>query len=152
MILTVYLVGAMLFASENKTATPLTYDASVSLLRSIDNEAILLGSGEKQLYVFLDPLCLHSRKFIMLVSKNSKMLSKYQYHLFLYSIARLKSEEVVAAIYASQNPLQRLLEVMTTQKLYHDKGNASTQAKVDAITAVAQKMDVFKRPFIFVVK
>ncbi len=88
----------MICAAVNKATTPLSYDATVSLLKSIDNEAIVLGSGAKQLYVFLDPLCMHSRKFIFMVSKNPKMLSKYQYRLFLYSIALLKSKVVVAAI------------------------------------------------------
>lgn len=152
LILTVYLAGTLLFASEIKTAAPLSYDASLLLLESIDHEAILLGSGKKQLYVFLDPLCLHSRKFISMVSKNPKMLSKYRYHLFLYSIARLKSEEVVAAIYTSKNPLPRLLEIMTTDKIYREKANSMTQSKVDAIALVGEKMDVRKRPYIFVLR
>ena len=122
------------------------------MLQSIDNDAIVLGSGEKILYVFIDPLCQHSRKFITMVSKNPKMLSKYQYHLFLYSIPRMKSTDVVSAVYMSANPMETLLQIMVEEKVSTDKGNEMTQAKVNRIAAVAEEIDVYKRPFIFIVK
>lgn len=152
LILTAFAILSLLCASEAESLTPLTYDESLALLNRIDQEAIVLGNGAKQVYVFIDPLCLHSRKFIAMVSQNPKMLSKYQYHLFLYSITRLKSQEDVAAIYASDAPLATLLEVMTTPKRYQQKATTSTQAKVESIASVARKLSVHKRPYIFVAK
>lgn len=145
-------MGTTLFSDEKKEHRHLSYDVLASLLQSIDNDAIILGSGKKMLYVFIDPLCLHSRKFITMVSKNPKMLSKYQYHLFLYSIPRMKSTDVVSAVYMSVNPVETLLQIMVEEKVSYDKGNEMTQAKVNRITAVAEEIDVYKRPFIFIVK
>ena len=151
-ILSICLMGTVLFANEQKEHKHLSYDVSVSLLSSIHNDAIILGSGEKLLYVFIDPLCPHSRKFISMISKNPKMLSKYQYHLFLYSIPRLKSTDVVSAVYMSSKPIETLLEIMIEEKVSYDKGNEMTKAKVNRIAKVAQEIDVYKRPYIFIVK
>ena len=145
-------MGSALFANEKKEHKNLPYDESVSLLQSIDHYALILGSGKKVLYVFIDPLCSHSRKFIAMVSKNPKMLSKYQYHLFLYSIPRMQSTDVVSAVYVSVNPLETLLQIMVEEKVSYDFGNEMTQAKVNRIAAVAEEIDVYKRPFIFIVK
>jgi len=145
-------MGTMLFANEQKEHKHLSYDVSVSLLSSIHNDAIILGSGEKLLYVFIDPLCPHSRKFISMITKNPKMLSKYQYHLFLYSIPRMKSADIVSAVYMSSNPKETLLQIMVEDKVIYDKGNEMTQARVNRIAKVAQEIDVYKRPYIFIIK
>lgn len=151
-ILSIYLMGTVLFANEQKEHKILSYDVSVSLLQSIHNDALVLGNGGKTVYVFIDPLCPHSRKFITMVSQNPKMLSKYQYHLFLYSIPRMRSTDVVSAVYMSKNPIETLLHIMVEEKVQYAKGNEMTKAKVDRITAVAQEMDVYKRPYIFIIR
>ena len=150
-ILSLCLIGSVLFANEQKGHKQLPYDQSLSLFQSIDDDAIILGSGEKIIYVFIDPLCPYSRKFITMVSKNPIMTSKYQYHIFLYSIPRLKSTDVVSAVYMSPHPLETLLEIMVEDKLYSDKGSDKTSSIVDRIANVAEQMDVYKRPYIFIV-
>jgi hypothetical protein len=151
-ILSICLMGTILFSDEQKEHKHLSYDISVPLLQSIDSDAIILGSGEKLLYVFIDPLCPHSRKFISMVSKDPKMLSKYQYHLFLYSIPRMKSTDVVSAVHMAVNPIETLLQIMVEDKVSYDKGNEMTKARADRIATVAQEMDVYKRPYIFIMK
>ena len=151
-ILTLCLIATVLSANEPKEHKHLPYDVSASLLQSIDSDAIILGSGEKVLYVFIDPLCPHSRKFISMVYKNPMMLSKYQYRFLLYSIPRLKSTDVVSAVYMSEHSIEMLLKIMIDEKILYDKGNEMTRAKVHRIRAVAQELNVYKRPYIFIVK
>jgi hypothetical protein len=151
-ILTLCLMGTVLCASEPQEHKHLPYDVSASLLQSIDSDAVSFGSGGKVIYVFIDPLCPHSRKFITMVSKNPMMLSKYRYHLLLYSIPRLKSTDVVSAVYMSENPIETLLKIMIEEKILYEKGNEMTKAKVNRIRAVAQEIDVYKRPYIFIMK
>lgn len=151
-ILSITLMCTVLFANEPKTHRHLSYDTSLSLLKSIDKDALVLGHGEKTVYVFIDPLCPHSRKFITMVSQTPKMLSKYQYHFFLYSIPRMKSTDVVSAVYMSKDPIKTLLQIMVEEKVQYVKGNEMTKARVDRITNVAQEMDVYKRPYIFIIK
>ena len=151
-ILSLSLMSTFLFADAQKEHKHLSYELSVSLLKSIDKDAITLGSGKKIIYVFIDPLCKHSRKFITMVSKNPKMLSKYQYHLFLYSIPRMESTDVVSAVYMSPNPVEILLEIMVENWVDYENGNEMTKSRVDRIDAVAKEIDVYKRPYIFIVK
>lgn len=145
-------MGTMLCANEQKAHKHLSYELSFSLLQSIHNDAIILGNGKKFLYVFIDPLCPYSRKFITMVSKNPKMLSKYQYRILLYSIPHMKSTDVVSAVYISPNPIDTLLQIMVEDKIRYDKGNEMTKARVNRIDAVAKEIDVYKRPYIFIMK
>ncbi len=145
-------MSTVLFANAQKEHKHLSYELSLSLLQSIHDDAIVLGSGKKFLYVFIDPLCKHSRKFITMVSKNPNMLSKYKYHLFLYSIPRMKSTDVVSAVYISPNPVETLLEIMVEDEVVYDKGNEIINAKVNRIDTVAKEIDVYKRPYIFILK
>lgn len=151
-ILTLFLINTLLSANTESKYKPLSYDKSLSLLQSIHDDGILLGSGEKLVYAFIDPLCPYSRKFISMISKNPKMLSKYQYQLFLYSIPRLNSTDVVSAIYMSQTPVERLLETMLEDDITYNEGNEITKAKVKRIDHIAKEMNVNKRPFIFIPK
>jgi len=150
-ILSLSLMFTLLLSNEHNETQHLSYDQSLSLLQTIHDDAMILGSGKKKVYVFVDPLCPHSRKFIAMVSKKPVMLSKYQYHILLYSIPRLKSEDVVLSVYISSKPIERLLEIMVKEKVHHDKGNEVTQAKVYRIETVAKEMHVNKRPYIFIV-
>jgi hypothetical protein len=151
-ILTIFLFSTILSAGEQQEHKHLPYDISARLLKSIQCDAIVLGKGEKQVFVFVDPLCPHSRKFITMVSKNPKMLSKYRYYIYLYSIPRLKSTDVVSVIYMSPNPVEMLLQVMVEHKVSSIPGNEATLARTTRIAKVAQKIDVYKRPYLFMIK
>lgn len=131
----------------------LAYSKVSSLIKSVDQKAIVLGKGQKNVYVFIDPLCRYSRKFIKTVSSNKSMLNKYQYHLFLYEIPRLHSKKVIYSIYHNKNQLQALLHVMLENKQAVLLQNASLKDEketVSDIEKVAQALDVFKRPYIIV--
>ena len=129
----------------------LPYAKTMELLQSIKVEAIVLGTGKTEVYVFVDPLCPHSRKFMTMVSGNGAMLTKYKYYIFLYTIPRLKSEAVVEAIYASKDPVSTMLDIMV-EKQEPVLGARSAQADktVSDIASVALEMDVYKRPYIIV--
>jgi hypothetical protein len=152
LILTIFLISGVVFSAEPKADKHLSYTTSVTLLESIRSDAIILGKGKKIVYVFVDPLCPHSRKFITMVSQSRRMLSKYRYAIFLYSIPRLKSTDVVSAVYLSPKPIDTLLQIMVEEKVNSMKGDEATDAKVARIATVAEEMDVYKRPYIIVKK
>ena len=120
-------------------------------MQGIRGEAIVLGGGKTDVYVFVDPLCPHSRKFMTMVSRSEKMLAKYKYYIFLYSIPRLKSETAVAAIYASEKPADELLKVMVGGQTPPSRmaGGQAGRTVAD-IAAVARELDVYKRPYLIV--
>lgn len=128
------------------------YANQLESLQSIEDKALVYGSGEKKVYLFIDPWCKYSRKFVTLVSNNPQMLSKYKYYIYLYAIPRLHSTKAIAAVYQSKDPLKTLLDIM----LHDDHQTAllteATENKIDSIADVAQSLDIHKRPFIIIEK
>jgi hypothetical protein len=143
-------MAIMLNADGSKKHVRLPYDETMALLQSIKGEAIVLGKGKTEVYVFVDPLCPHSRKFMTMVSRNEKMLTKYKYYIYLYSIPRLKSEATVAAIYASGKPADVLLRVMVGKEGLKTEMPAAVCKPAADIAAVAKVLDVYKRPYLIV--
>ena len=127
--------------------TPIPYKELYPLLKSIDKEAILMGSGKRDVYVFIDPLCRYSKKFMKLTVSNPQILHKYRFHLFLYEIPRLHSLETINAVYGAKDRLQTLKEVMLKNRVLRSEQNLSVSQE---IANVAQRIGVFKRPFIIV--
>lgn len=146
------LLNCFLFADNESMSQKLSYDEQIQLVHSIQNEAIVYGHGQQKVYVFIDPLCRYSRKFITMISENKAMLSKYRYYLYLYGIPRLHSQNAIAAVYTAKDPLETLLEIM----IYDDNAvaplNQTVQRKIDTITTVAKQLDVNKRPFLIIEK
>lgn len=146
------LIVTFMHAGEAKAHLHLPYGVTMGLIDTIRGNAIVIGEGEQEVHVFLDPLCPHSRKFITMVSGSPKMLAKYRYHIYLYSIPRLHSEKTVAAIYASEVPGETLLEVMVDGGRVDPASTAAGEKAIAAIAEIAHSIDVYKRPYIIVKK
>ncbi len=136
----------------SKKKAPLS--VALPLLKSIDHHAIVIGSGPIQMYAFIDPVCPRSREFVEMVLENKKMQKSYTYHFFYYELPRFHTEELIGTIYTDQNPLDMMVEVMVRK---HEvkrikKLSSKVRAKMSDISNVAQKLDIYKRPYLFVVK
>jgi hypothetical protein len=146
------LIPLLLNADGLQAHKRLSYERTMPLLESIKKDAIVLGEGKTEVFVFVDPLCPYSRKFMTMVTRNEKMLKKYRYYVFLYSIPRLHSEAMVSTIYASKKPGELLVRVMV-DKAHVDAGMVeASRQKVEDIAAVAREIDVYKRPYLIVAK
>ena len=130
---------------------------SLPLLKSIDKHAMHIGRGAVDVYVFIDPHCPRSQEFITLISQNMKMQSIYHYHIFLYELKRFKTKALIEAIYASRDPKNVMIRIMVDKKiikkdLLKDKKSLKTVRKIEAIKSVAGRIDVYKRPYLVLVK
>lgn len=143
------LFSSCVLANESKT---LQYETNIKSVQSIQKDAIIYGSGDRDVYVFIDPLCPYSRKFISMISKNPLMLSKYQYHLYLYGIPRLHSQNAIAAVYRAKEPLKTLLNIMLDDDKTTSSLTIRVKEKVSAIKTAAKKLNVNKRPFLIIEK
>jgi len=130
----------------------LSYKESINLVRSIQDYGIKYGEGKQNVYVFVDPLCPYSRKFISMISKKPRMLSKYKYTIYLYEIPRLHSENTIAAVYNSKEPIETLLEIMIKNKKTSITPTQKIKTTLNAIVKVAQQLHITKRPSIIVEK
>jgi len=121
---------------------------------SIQDDAIRMGDGPVKVHVFVDPLCPHSRNFVEMIVESEKMRHKYSYYFYLYTLKRMHSEEMVLTIYHSKDPLASMKAVMVEHKEitpFKSKDiNASTV--ITGIEKVAEKLDVYKRPYMIMIK
>ncbi len=142
----------MLLMGDNSDRQRLSYAKTLAQLEGIKDAAIVLGTGEQEVYVFVDPLCPHSRKFISMVTGNKRMLRKYRYFVYLYSIPRLNSQAAVNAIYRANDPVARLMDVMLADETISSRHEDASSTPVQRIEAVAEQINVYKRPYLFLVK
>lgn len=152
-LLLVFLVP--LFANEpliNKKKAPLS--VALPLLKSIDHHAIILGTGPIHMYAFIDPVCPRSREFVSMIIENDKMRQRYTYHFFYYELKRFNSKGIIANIYTQNDPFVMMKKVMMDHKEVASLKSFSSEVRkeMDEISAVAEKLDIYKRPYIFVVK
>ncbi len=136
----------------SKKKAPLS--VALPLLQSIDHHAIVIGNGPIHMYAFIDPVCPRSREFVEMVLENKKMQKSYTYHFFYYELTRFHTKELIGTIYTDKNPLDLMIEVMVKK---HEikrikKLSSKVIAKMNDISKVAQKLDIYKRPYLFVVK
>lgn len=146
---------ATLFANEpliEKKKVPLS--VALPLLQSIDRHAIVIGSGPIHMYAFIDPVCPRSRDFVGMIFENTKMLERYTYHFFYYELERFHSKGYIAKVYSAKDPLEMLRRIMfNKEKIAPLKSfSPEIQKEIDEISDVAAKLEINKRPYLFVVK
>ena len=148
----IFLLTIQLLSSSETKHKMLPYNQIQAYMSSVDSDAIIMGKGAKTVYVFLDPLCKFSRKFMKTVTRNPYMLEKYNYHIFLYEIPRLRSSNIIHYVYQSKIPLKGLKQIMLKNKQpsTSDTFKSETKKIVRSIKELATKMDVNKRPYIIV--
>lgn len=143
----------LLSADEKKVHTKLPLEKSLPLLKKIQDQAIHIGHGPVDVHVFVDPLCPHSRNFIEMIAESEKMRSRYSYYFYLYTLKRMHSESVVSSIYMDDNSTKALLHVMVDHKsLEPVVPDQETQKRVEAIAEIGKMLDVYKRPYLIMVK
>jgi len=152
LLIAIGLFYGILFANDHPERPILPLEVSLPYLQSIQNEALVLGEGATDVYVFIDPHCPNSQNFISLVYENEKMRSRYHYYFFLYELERFHSHDLIAKIYSSSDPIQTLLDVMARNKKYDGPIQSAALEKIKKIAAVADKIDVYKRPYIIMIK
>lgn len=129
-------------------------EIALPLLQSIDRHAVIVGSGPIQMYAFIDPVCPRSRDFVEMIYDNKKMQSLYTYHLFFYELKRFHTHSLIADIYKADDPLVEMVKIMINKEKVKDLKviPENIEQEIDDIAKVAEQLDIYKRPYLFVVK
>jgi len=127
---------------------------ALPLLKSIDKDAIIVGEGLIDVYAFIDPVCPRSREFVSMIIENDKMRERYRYHFFFYELGRFHSQGMIAKIYSEKDPLSIMKKVMIEEENISALTSFSSKItkKIENISEIAMKLDINKRPYLFVVK
>jgi hypothetical protein len=126
---------------------------TLSMLRQLRGDAIELGSGPVDVYVFIDPNCPHSHDFLEMVVDSDKMQRRYHYYFFLYALPIFRSSGIINAIYAAPSPREAMLGYMLAHR-HLAKLSRMTPPAVDArvtrISNTAEAIGVDKRPYLII--
>ncbi|QOY51172.1 hypothetical protein [Candidatus Sulfurimonas baltica] len=138
-----------LFANEHKADEK----TSLSFLDSISKYEINIGSGsDSDIYVFVDPLCSLSQKYITKIYEDKSLQLQNTYHIFLLELTRFESIEFIQYIYQSENPKSTLLEIMLNNNTFIDfdefEANEKTLQIIDDISKFAKSLNIKLRPYL----
>lgn len=142
---------ALLFAEAHET---MRADAAIRLLEPLKPDAIELGSGPVEIFVFIDPNCKFSRQFVGMIRDSEKMLTNYHYYFFLYGLARLQSEKAIETIYAAAVPDEAMVGYMLDAKSMQSiqtRPSVPLQ-RIERIKAAAEAIGVDRRPYMILNK
>jgi hypothetical protein len=127
-------------------------EAVKSELAVLRPQAIVLGSGPKEIHSFIDPKCEMSRRYMQFVMGRPSMMERYTYYFYLYELKRLDSEGYIGYILESADPAALLKSVML--KDFHPDGaqefiaDETTEQRIETIADTARRIGVNKRPYI----
>lgn len=154
-LLYLFIACMQLFANEtliNKEKAPLS--VALPLLKSIDSYAIIIGSGPTHMYAFIDPVCPRSREFVEMIVENKNMQKLYTYHFFFYELKRFNSKGLISQIYTEKEHFNMMKRIMVNKEEVSSLEviSSEVQKEIDDIADVAITLDIYKRPYLFVVK
>ena len=154
-LLLFFLLTASVFGNEpliTKEKAPLS--VALPLLKSIDQYAIIIGKGPTHMYAFIDPVCPRSREFVSMIVESEKMQERYTYHFFYYELTRFHSKDLIATVYSAKRPVDMMKVIMVDENNVTALTTFSSDItkEINAISDVAEKLDIYKRPYLFVVK
>jgi arsenate reductase-like glutaredoxin family protein len=128
---------------------------TLSLLEDIKEDAIVLGDGNKEIHSFIDPKCSMSQLYLKYLYENrDKIFSRYKVYLYLYELKRKDSAKIIRHIFDSEYPETLLKSIMVNHSTplseleEDDVDDDDIEEKVARIEEIAQKIGVFKRPYI----
>lgn len=150
----------LLFSNEdiNNTAVhkKMSLAEAIPLFEYIKESEIIIGTGPDDIYVFIDPICPHSRAFISLIHDSENMQKKYKYHIWLYRLPKFQSTPYIYTIYNKNGSdrLALLYDIMVKEsKILPEKPkNIDIINNYKKIESIAIQMDIYKRPYLFVNK
>jgi len=148
-IFTILFCFLFVYAQDKRQLT--TPEETIALLTEIKTEAITIGKGSKEIHSFIDPYCSMSQMYIKHLFKNQKrMEEKYTIHLYFYELKRKKSRLMIENIYDAENQIFMIKQVMVEkQKIdIEEIGDLDIDEKIAKIAVRAEKIGVYKRPFI----
>jgi len=129
-------------------------EIALPLLKSIDHYSITVGQGPTHMYAFIDPVCPRSRDFVEMIFDNVKMQELYTYHFFFYELKRFHTKGLIADIYNSPNCIDEMKKIMVKKEEVQGLKMIpkNIQKEMDDISDIAEQLDIYKRPYLFVIK
>ncbi|MBU0720581.1 hypothetical protein KJ877_04515 [bacterium] len=124
---------------------------TLKVMESIQKYAITFGEGKNEIHTFVDPYCELSQRYMAFIfNKKERMFSKYTFHFYLLELRGKDSSDIITTILSSEFKEISLKSVMINHEDLEDEESMESQEAVESIKKAAQKIGVFKRPYILI--
>ena len=121
------------------------------LLDSISAHSIDIGKGKtNDVYIFVDPMCPFSKKFIKKISQDKMLQLINSYHIFLYRLPKFESDKLISHIYQSEDMVKELISVMVDNEIVDLSAlhvDINKDKYIKSVAVVAKKLHIKKRPY-----
>ena len=139
-----------LHAVEPEHKQLLSPKATLLLLETVKEHAIVFGEGAQEVHVFIDPYCPFAREYLtLLLNKSEQNFKENTYYFYLYKLKQKDSKEAIQTILSAEDKREILIEIMVNDDFFIDE-NLDVEAKIREIADVAKKIGVNKRPYILI--
>jgi hypothetical protein len=144
------LVAVSLYADVKKKQL-LSPQDTLKELSALKKYAVVIGNGPKEVHSFIDPYCELSQQYLKFIyARNAVMLKKYTIYLYLYELQGKNSSQMIDTILSSEYQETMLKSVMIAHEDVLNQSDDEAEEAVEAIAHSAQKIGVFKRPYIII--
>ncbi len=124
---------------------------TMKVLETIKGTAIVFGEGDKEIHTFIDPYCSMSQRYLSFIfKKKDVMFKRYKIYLYLYELPRKKSQEMIKTILSSEYQNIALKQVMIEKEKLDLDDDGDAEEIMEEISEAAEKIGVFKRPYILI--
>ena len=132
--------------------TLLSVEKPQSILDSISQHAIRIGDGKtSNMYVFIDPLCRHSKKYIKDITLDEELQKKNSYYIFLYRLPKFESEKLIQYIYQSEDPKEGLEDIIVYEDeidLDEFQVSKKTLKIINQVAFIGKVFKIDRRPYV----
>ncbi|MGB5965718.1 MAG: hypothetical protein WBF77_00190 [Sulfurimonadaceae bacterium] len=120
------------------------------VIEKIKPYGISFGNGKREVHVFIDPYCSVSKYYLSTIfEKRERNFKKSTYYFYLYELKSKDSKEIIEVILSADDKEETLKAVMLDNDIFFDK-ERDVKDEVNAIAEAAQKIGVYKRPYIII--
>ncbi len=141
----------LLFAVEHQPKQLLSPQETINMLETIKPYAIVFGQGDKEVHAFIDPYCPVSKHYISALFEHQETRFKQNtYYFYLYALKHGDATTMIQTILSAEDRQQMLKAVMVEEDLIFEEENSSAENAINKIENVAQKIGVYKRPYIII--
>lgn len=128
-----------------------TLSADTDGLAELKKDAIVIGEGPTDAYVFADPKCTYSQDLIDTVVHSVALRKRFRYHIFLFNMPQVDSSREIDAIYAAPAPGDAMRTYMLDhQPLKQPPLTPAVRKKIERIQEAAEWLQIEKTPFIVI--
>lgn len=120
------------------------------VIEKIKPYGISFGNGKREVHVFIDPYCSVSKYYLSTIfEKRERNFKKSTYYFYLYELKSKDSREIIEVILSADDKEETLKAVMLDNDIFFDK-ERDVKDEVNAIAEAAQKIGVYKRPYVLI--